>query len=149
MEQNGGVAERPAAERGRRIEEVLRLTGLGAMADRYPHQLSGGQVQRGGIARALAVNPDILLMDEPFSAVDALTREGLQDEVLRIWSESGKAVLFVTHDIGEAAFLADRVIVLSGRPAGIALDLSIDLPRPRARGSDALGAYAGQIGAAL
>ncbi|WP_172329190.1 ABC transporter ATP-binding protein [Mangrovicoccus sp. HB161399] len=138
-----------AAERDRRIAEVLRLTGLEAMAERYPHQLSGGQVQRGGIARALAVNPDILLMDEPFSAVDALTRESLQDEVLRIWAESGKAVLFVTHDIAEAAFLADRVIVLSGRPAGIALDLSIDLPRPRARGSEALGAYAGRIGAAL
>ncbi|WP_138466710.1 ABC transporter ATP-binding protein [Poseidonocella sp. HB161398] len=138
-----------AAERDRRIDEVLRLTGLEAMADRYPHQLSGGQVQRGGIARALAVNPDILLMDEPFSAVDALTRESLQDEVLRIWGESGKAVLFVTHDIAEAAFLADRVIVLSGRPAGIALDRQIDLPRPRARGSAELAAHAAEIGAAL
>ena len=91
------------AERSARIDEVLRLTGLADFADRYPHQLSGGQVQRGGIARALAVEPDILLMDEPFSAVDALTRTGLQDELLRIWEASGKAVLFVTHDISEAA----------------------------------------------
>lgn len=138
-----------AEERRARIDDVLRLTGLEHLADRYPHELSGGQVQRGGIARALAVKPDILLMDEPFSAVDALTRESLQDEVLRIWGESGTAVLFVTHDIAEAAFLADRVIVLSGRPATKALDRQIDIPRPRARSDARLSDLVKDIGDAL
>jgi NitT/TauT family transport system ATP-binding protein len=132
-----------------RIQEVLRLTHLSALRERYPHQLSGGQIQRGGIARALAVEPDILLMDEPFSAVDALTREVLQEELLRIWQASGKAVLFVTHDIGEAAYLADRVIVLAGNPALISLDLRIGVKRPRARNSDELSKITNQIGEAL
>ena len=138
-----------AAKRRARVDDVLELTGLTRLADRYPYQLSGGQVQRGGIARALAVQPDLLLMDEPFSAVDALTREGLQDEVLRLWQASGKAVLFVTHDIAEAAFLADRVIVLAGSPAGIVMDEHIDLPRPRNRADPALDAIGKRIGAAL
>ncbi len=137
------------AEKHARIEEVLRLTNLDQLRDRYPHQLSGGQVQRGGIARALAVEPDILLMDEPFSAVDALTRETLQDELLRIREASAKAVLFVTHDIGEAAFLADRVIVLSGSPAKISLDLCIDMDRPRVRGGNELLSIGRRIGDAL
>lgn len=137
------------ADRQARIDEVLRLTELSALRDRYPHQLSGGQIQRGGIARALAVEPDILLMDEPFSAVDALTRETLQEELLRIWAASGKAVLFVTHDIGEAAYLADRAIVLSGSPAGISLDVSIDIARPRDRGSMVLSDIGARIGSAL
>jgi len=139
----------PAAERAARVDEALRLTGLDALADRYPHQLSGGQVQRGGIARALAVHPDILLMDEPFSAVDALTRDSLQAEVLRIWQASGKAVVFVTHDIAEAVLMADRVIVLAGRPAGIALDLTVPLDRPRAREDATFAALVREIGAAL
>ncbi|KEO51366.1 ABC transporter ATP-binding protein [Thioclava indica] len=139
----------PAAAKAASVDEVLRLTGLAALAERYPHQLSGGQIQRGGIARALAVQPDILLMDEPFSAVDAITRDTLQDELLRIWQASGKAVLFVTHDIAEAAFLADRVLVLSGSPATIALDLKIDLPRPRPRGSEALARLVAHIGKKL
>jgi NitT/TauT family transport system ATP-binding protein len=122
-----------AEERARRIAEVLRLTGLEELADRWPHQLSGGQVQRVGIARALAVRPDILLMDEPFSAVDALTRRHLQSELLRIWQAGDAAILFVTHDIDEAVVLADRVIVLSGRPATISHEAVIDLPRPRRR----------------
>ncbi|MBV6656516.1 MAG: ABC transporter ATP-binding protein [Devosiaceae bacterium] len=137
------------AERTGRVGEVLRLTGLDALGDRYPHQLSGGQVQRGGIARALAVEPDVLLMDEPFSAVDALTREGLQDELLRVWSVSGKAVVFVTHDIAEAVILADRVVVLSGSPATVALNRTIELPRPRVRGSEEVAALTREIGAAL
>lgn len=115
-------------ERRERVDEVLQLTRMEHLADRYPHQLSGGQVQRGGIARALVVRPDVLLMDEPFSAVDALTRGALQDELLRIWSASGAAILFVTHDIAEAALLSERVIVLSGQPARIALDRSVTLP---------------------
>lgn len=138
-----------AATRRARVDEVLELTGLSQLADRYPHQLSGGQVQRAGIARALAVQPDLLLMDEPFSAVDALTRETLQDELLRLWRASGKAVIFVTHDIAEAAFLADRVIVLAGSPAGIVLDEHIDLARPRDRADPAVDAIGKRIGAAL
>ena len=136
-------------EKQARIEEVLRLTNLEPLRDRYPHQLSGGQVQRGGIARALAVEPDILLMDEPFSAVDALTRETLQDELLRIWEASGKAILFVTHDIGEAVFLADRVVVLSGSPAEVSLDFRIGAERPRTRGSDELLGIGRRVGGAL
>jgi len=137
------------AERRERVDEVLALTGLGELADRYPHQLSGGQAQRGGIARALAVQPDVLLMDEPFSAVDALTRGGLQDELIRIWQASGKAVVFVTHDIGEAAFLADRVMVLAGQPAGVALDRPIGVDRPRTHDDAALAEFGAQIAAAL
>ncbi|MFK7793662.1 MAG: ABC transporter ATP-binding protein [Devosiaceae bacterium] len=137
------------SQRIARIDEVLRLTGLADFKDRYPHQLSGGQIQRAGIARALAVEPDILLMDEPFSAVDALTRESLQDELLRVWQLSGKAVVFVTHDIGEAVLLADRVIVLSGSPAAIVLDKTIDLQRPRTRGTAQAAKIVKEIGQAL
>lgn len=138
-----------ADERRDRVAEVLRLTRLEDLADRYPHQLSGGQVQRGGIARALAVKPDILLMDEPFSAVDAITRAALQDELLRIWAESRKAVLFVTHDIGEATLLADRIIVLSGAPAGIVFDETVPAGRPRRRDDPALGPFSERVAAAL
>ena len=137
------------ADRAARVVQVLRLTGLEDLKDRYPHQLSGGQVQRGGIARALAVEPDVLLMDEPFSAVDALTREMLQDELLRVWSLSGKAIVFVTHDIAEAVFLADRVIVLAGSPANIALEKTIELERPRLRGTAEAARCVRDIGAAL
>lgn len=139
----------PANERGARIAETLRLTMLEELADRYPHQLSGGQAQRGGIARALAVRPDLLLMDEPFSAVDALTRTTLQDELIRIWTASRAAVLFVTHDIAEAVYLADRVVVLGGAPAGIRLDQAIDVPRPRDRADPALADLGRKIGAVL
>lgn len=120
-------------EQHRRIRDALALTGLATYEDRWPHQLSGGQVQRVGIARALAVQPDLLLMDEPFSAVDALTRRNLQAELIRIWQATQAAVMFVTHDIDEAVFLADRVIVLGGSPAGIVDNVRIDLPRPRDR----------------
>lgn len=137
------------ADRAARVDEVLRLTGLSELGERYPHQLSGGQIQRGGIARALAVQPDILLMDEPFSAVDAITRQALQDELLRIWQLRKKAVLFVTHDIGEAVLLADRVVVLAGSPAGIACDVAVDVARPRERGSPHLAQLASTIGGAL
>ena len=127
----------PAAERAGRVAEVLRLTRLEGLADRYVHQLSGGQVQRVGIARALAVKPDILLMDEPFSAVDAITRRALQQEVLRIWHDTGPAIVFVTHDIREAALLAQRVLVLSGQPARIALDHRVEIPHDaRGNGTD-------------
>lgn len=126
------------AERDARVDEVLSLTLINDLAQRWPHQLSGGQAQRAGIARALAVHPKLLLMDEPFSAVDAMTRQTLQDELLAIWRRASPAVLFVTHDIEEAVYLADRVVVLSGSPAHITMDQCIDLPRPRDRNAPAL-----------
>ncbi|HEX7388212.1 MAG TPA: ABC transporter ATP-binding protein [Castellaniella sp.] len=132
-----GLALTPG-ERAARVREVLSLTLIEDLADRWPHQLSGGQVQRAGIARALAVHPKLLLMDEPFSAVDAMTRQKLQDELLAIWQRTRKAVVFVTHDIEEAVYLADRVIVLGGHPACIKLDQRVDLPRPRDRNSHEL-----------
>ena len=116
-----------------RIDSVLNLTGLTELGGRWPHQLSGGQAQRVGIARALAVEPAILLMDEPFSAIDALTRASLQTELLRIWQQTQAAVLFVTHDLDEATLLADRVVVLGGSPARVVEDRVIQLPRPRNR----------------
>jgi NitT/TauT family transport system ATP-binding protein len=123
------------AAQNERIDEVLDLTNLEEFDDRWPHQLSGGQVQRVGIARALAVKPAILLMDEPFSAVDALTRRALQLELSRIWTQSDAAVVFVTHDIDEALYLSDRVLVLGGKPAGIVEETTVDIARPRDRRS--------------
>lgn len=136
-------------EREARIQEVLSLTLISDLAQRWPYQLSGGQTQRAGIARALAVHPKLLLMDEPFSAVDAMTRRKLQDELLGIWQRTHKAVLFVTHDIEEAVYLADRVIVLADRPARIRLDQQITLPRPRERNADELQHMAHHIALAL
>ncbi|MGF7053359.1 NitT/TauT family transport system ATP-binding protein [Bosea sp. OAE752] len=124
-------------ERLKKAQEMLDLVGLGGLAQRWPHQLSGGQRQRVSLARALAVEPEILLMDEPFSALDALTRENLQDELIRVWQRTGKTVLFVTHDIDEAAYLADRVVILSGAPGQIIAEHRIDAARPRRRGAAA------------
>jgi NitT/TauT family transport system ATP-binding protein len=118
-----------------RIQSTLDLVGLGDYGDRWPYQLSGGQRQRIGIARALAVAPDILLMDEPFGALDAITRTALQDELLRIWRETQKSVLFVTHDIEEAVYLGDRVLLLGDRPAEIVNEFKIDIDRDSRRES--------------
>jgi NitT/TauT family transport system ATP-binding protein len=112
-------------------EEFMRLVGLERFADRYPSQLSGGMKQRVAIARVLANNASVLLMDEPFGALDALTREQLQHELLQIWARTGVTVIFVTHSVEEAVLLADRVLVMSAGPGRIANDLTIDLPRPR------------------
>jgi NitT/TauT family transport system ATP-binding protein len=120
-----------------RVRWTLDLVGLGAYADRWPYQLSGGQRQRIGIARALAVDPDILLMDEPFGALDAITRNALQDELLRIWQETGKSILFVTHDIEEAVYLGDRVLLLGDTPAHIINEYSVDIDRAERRESEA------------
>jgi NitT/TauT family transport system ATP-binding protein len=128
-----------------RAHRALAVVGLEAMAKRWPHQLSGGQRQRVAIARALAVNPSILLMDEPFSALDIGTREGLQDEVTRIWSTTGKTILFVTHDIDEAVYLADRVIALGGSPGEVRSVQEIAVLRPRKRNLIALAEIAMQL----
>jgi len=120
-----------------RVRWTLDLVGLGAYAERWPYQLSGGQRQRIGIARGLAVDPDILLMDEPFGALDAITRNALQDELLRIWKETGKSILFVTHDIEEAVYLGDRVLLLGGEPAHIINEYRVDIDRAERRESEA------------
>ncbi len=137
------------AQKQDRINNVLELTGLAEFADRWPHQLSGGQVQRVGIARALAVEPDILLMDEPFSAVDAMTRLHLQTELVRIWQASGKAVVFVTHDIDEATYLSDRVIVLGGQPAKIVREEEFTMDRDARRDSQELSGMSDRLTEAL
>ena len=121
----------PKADGRSAARKYLELVGLGGFADYYPHQLSGGMRQRVNLARALAVEPDVLLMDEPFAALDAQTRELMQLELLRIWRETGKTILFVTHQLDEAVFLADRVIALSARPGSVREIVSIDLPQPR------------------
>ncbi|MDX1512724.1 MAG: ABC transporter ATP-binding protein [Gammaproteobacteria bacterium] len=127
----------PEQERRERVEQTLNLVGLAGYGERWPYQLSGGQRQRIGIARALAVNPDVLLMDEPFGALDAITRTTLQDELLRIWKETRKSILFVTHDIEEAVYLGDRVLLLGGKPARIVEDYPVTIDRSDRRGSEA------------
>lgn len=128
--------ERLGLERAARLgkaQAMLDLVGLGALAGRWPHQLSGGQRQRVALARALAVEPEILLMDEPFSALDAVSREGLQDELVRIWQATGKTILFVTHDIAEAAHVASRIVMLGGAPGRITSDRMVIEAHPRVR----------------
>jgi len=126
--------ERQGVPKEKRVEiarKLLAQFGLSGAADRFPYQLSGGMQQRVAIARALATNPDILLMDEPFAALDAQTREILQNELLKIWEGTNTTVVFVTHSIEEAVFLADRVAVMTVRPTTVKQLIEIDLPRPR------------------
>ncbi|WP_338596284.1 ABC transporter ATP-binding protein [Saccharopolyspora sp. SCSIO 74807] len=117
----------PAAQRRERAREHLDLVGLSGFADRYPHELSGGMKQRVAIARSLAFDPDVLLMDEPFAALDAQTRETLQDELLRLWQRTGKTIVFITHGIDEAVHLGQRVAVLTSRPGTVKDVVDIDL----------------------
>lgn len=119
------------ADYHKRAHELLELTGLSGFIDNFPSELSGGMQQRVAICRALIHNPNLLLMDEPFSALDAITRDNMNQELLRIWEEYKKTVLFVTHSIREAVFLSDRIFVMSPRPAVISEIVTIDLPRPR------------------
>jgi NitT/TauT family transport system ATP-binding protein len=121
----------PAAERKRRVAEQIEVMGLKGFERAYPNELSGGMRKRVALATVMAYNPSLLLMDEPFGALDAQTRVVLQDELLRVWELNRKTVLFVTHDLAEAIILADRVIVMTARPARIKSEYSVDLPRPR------------------
>jgi NitT/TauT family transport system ATP-binding protein len=119
------------AERRRTAEHFIDLVGLSDFADALPRQLSGGMKQRCAIARAYAVNPSILLMDEPFGAVDALTRVRLQEQLLTTWSQEKRTVVFITHDVDEAVFLANRVVVMAARPGRIVEVIDVGLPYPR------------------
>lgn len=121
-------------ERRKQADRMLDLVGLTKFADHYPKQLSGGMQQRVGIARAFGIKPNILLMDEPFSALDEFTKEKLHDDLLKIWRETNKTVIFVTHNIQEAVYLSDKVCVLSPHPGRLSAVVDIDLPRPRTIG---------------
>jgi ABC-type nitrate/sulfonate/bicarbonate transport system ATPase subunit len=135
VRQNIGFGPRqrgwPREEIEKSADEFVRMVGLERFAERYPNQLSGGMKQRVAIARVLANNANVLLMDEPFGALDALTREQLQHELLQIWKRTGVTIIFVTHSVEEAVLLADRVLVMSAGPGRIDSDVRIDVPRPR------------------
>ncbi len=121
----------PRRDRAARVDDLLDLVHLDTFGDRRPHELSGGMRQRVALARAIAQNADVLLMDEPFAALDAMTRDIMHDELERIWARTGATVIFVTHNVREAVRLADRVVLLSSRPGRVANEFIIDVPRPR------------------
>jgi NitT/TauT family transport system ATP-binding protein len=132
-----GLEFRGAPDAQAAAEDWLRRVGLGGFGDRYPHQLSGGMRKRTSLAQTLALDPDIILMDEPFSALDIQTRQLMENEVLALWAEKKKAVLFITHDLDEAIAMSDRVVVLSAGPASHPIgEFTIDLAAPARRGRD-------------
>lgn len=126
-----GLSKLPRAERKQRVEHYIKMVGLEGFEKSYPHELSGGMKQRVEVARALAVNPDVMFLDEPFGALDSITRMVMRGELLRIWQAERKTILFVTHDIDEAVQLADRVVVMSARPGRIQQIVPIDIAHPR------------------
>ncbi len=135
-----------AAARARRARQYIELTGLAGFEARYPHQLSGGMRQRVGIARALAVDPAVMLMDEPFSALDAQTRQLMQEELLAIWERTRQTIVYVTHNISEAVYMADRVVVLSRRPGRVLADIAVGLARPRVEAMTGEPAFVRAVG---
>jgi NitT/TauT family transport system ATP-binding protein len=137
-----GVAK---AERREKVQYYLHLVHLAQFKDSYPHQLSGGMRQRVALARALAAEPDVLLMDEPFAALDAQTRDLLHDELERIWAETGRTIIFITHNVREAIRLGDRVALMTFRPGRVKCEYAIDLPRPRQLEDIALASTAREI----
>ncbi|MGG5807833.1 ABC transporter ATP-binding protein [Falsiroseomonas sp. CW058] len=153
VERNIGYGPRtnglPRAEIDRRVSELLELIGLTRFAKSWPKQLSGGMKQRVAIARALANRPKMLLMDEPFAALDAQTRRFLQDELLRIWARTGTTVLFITHSIDEAVLLSDRIAVMTARPGRIKETIEVSLPRPRDENTEDFVAMRRRVAAAL
>ena len=128
-----GLRDRPAADRRQRVRTALERVGLAEKADAWPRELSGGQAQRAALARSLVPQPDVLLLDEPFSALDAFTRLDLQDHLLDLWADRRPTLLLVTHDVDEAIVLADRIVILSPRPGRVFAQVATDLPRPRDR----------------
>ena len=127
------------------VEDYIKLVGLTGFEKSYPHQLSGGMQQRASLARALVGHPNVLLLDEPLGALDAFTRMNLQDEILNIWKEHNMTMLMVTHDVDEAVYMSDYVVVMSARPSKVEAIIKIDLPRPRARAQDTFQEYRTKI----
>jgi sulfonate transport system ATP-binding protein len=144
-----GLDDLPKAERERRVRAALARVGLSDKAGVWPRELSGGQAQRTSIARALVAQPELLLLDEPFSALDALTRIDLQDHLLDLWADSRPTLLLVTHDVDEAIVLADRIMVMRPRPGRIMSEIVVELPRPRDRQSSAFDKVKRRVLAAL
>src|ERR1700722_17393193 len=142
-------ADLPKAERKRAVQEHITLVGLDGFQDAWPHQLSGGMAQRAAIARGLGNRPGVLLLDQPLGALDALNRARLQDELQRIWAAEGITMLLVTHDVEEAVYLGDRVVVMAPRPGRIAATFDVPLPRPRDRSSPALARLRNNVMTAL
>ncbi len=133
--ESGLIARGLAREKGAEVDEFMRLVGLDGFATAFPHHLSGGMAQRAALARALINHPKVLLLDEPLGALDAFTRMRMQDEVLRLWDARGTTMVLVTHDIDEAIYMSDRIVVMTPRPGRVERIINIDLDRPRDRGS--------------